>query len=187
MSKFKAYLSYILSPVCIKHKGKVIMAHEPNRDSSENINLTGYPFALNGFDEISVNGDRYGIFLAYKIESIYSDPEDTAFSINTICPKLTEISKLIITEDKLNYIRTAKPGIAESLNLYCLDADSLCEIIFPQICDNYIYNLEYDELHDIVKFNVCIELATNNKHLRKTMVALKYYAVNGEVHLITIT
>lgn len=47
-------------------------------------------------------------------------------------------------------------------------------------------NLRQNEYGDLL-FNVCIELQTEDKHIRKTTVALKYIPENGEMYIITIT
>lgn len=79
-----------------------------------------------------------------------------------------------------------KGKIIESLGYDSIDKEHFCEVIFKHVCANYIYNLKKNAYGDLM-FNVCVELPTITNHIRKTMVALKYYPNNGVVEIVTIT
>ena len=190
-SRFKTYLSCILCHVCIKTKNTVIISHPSDYDDNENINMAGYPFEESGFKLVSINDDSFGTFLSYKIESIVPDKDDISFSFNALFKKFdsTEKLHLNISDDKWGYLNgdsKGKGGIIKSFEFGDISKDDFRNIIFKQICSNYIYNLRTNEHGDHL-FNVCIELPTKNGNIRKTTVALKYNPHLGEVSVVTIT
>jgi len=67
----KTLFSFSLIHHAIKHKNIVIQGHEPDRDEDEDINMSGYPYERNGFVVKSVSDDYLGVFLSYKVESIF--------------------------------------------------------------------------------------------------------------------
>lgn len=190
-SRFKTYLSYILSHVCIKSRKTVILSHPSDYDDIENVNMLGYPFEENGFKLVSINEESFGPFLSYKIESIVPDKEDVSFSFNALFPRFDSMEKLKLDfpDGKWSYVNgniNGKKGIIKSLAFENISKDEFSEIIFKQICGNYIYNLKINEFGDFL-FNVCIELHTRSGNIRKTTVALKYKPECGEISVVTIT
>ncbi len=80
----KDTLAYCLGQNCLQNKDIVIMSHEDDREDTENMNLTGYPFEKSGFKIISLKQYYYISFLEYKIESRAVDKSDLLFCLNTI-------------------------------------------------------------------------------------------------------
>jgi len=119
-SKFKSYLSYIISDLCVKNKNTVICSHPSDLDDNTNINQKGYHFEENGFRLKSINEDYYGTFLSYKIETILPDPEDVSFSFNALFPRFDSMEKLAldIPEGKWGYINDEKGKVK-----YCIRLD----------------------------------------------------------------
>ena len=190
-SYFKIYLSDILCPVCIKSKNTIIVSHPIDYDDNENINMRGFPFTENGFKLVSINEDSFGPFLSYKIESFLPDEDDISFSYNALFPKFNSTNKLKLnlSDGKWGYLNdtsNGKGGIIKSLEFNNISKDDFVNIIFKQICGNYIYNLRVNEFNDRL-FNVCIELPTKNGNIRKTTVALKYKPDCGEIDVVTMT
>ncbi len=193
-SKFKTYLSEILSPICIKNKKNIIASHPSYYSDYKNINVLGYQFEENGFKFISINEDSFGIFLNYKIESILPNKNDVGFFFNALFPKFNSIEnlKINITENRWNnYLnetnKNGKHGILESLCIDNISQDKFVEMIFNQICGKYIYNLRKNDYENNYLFNVCIELLTKKQNIRKTTVSLKYKPDCGEIEIVTIT
>jgi len=191
ISKFKTYVSTILSPLCIKNQNRVITRHPVDYDDSKNINILGYPFEDSGFNVTSINEDSYSTFLTYKIESISPDEEDIGFSFNALLPNFDSIRKLKlnIPDLKWGYITDTSFGKGEILRVLGYTGENkerFLRDIYKEICSNYIYNLNMNEYGDAM-FNVCIELPTINERIRKTVIALKYFAETGEISLVTIT
>ena len=190
-SRFKTYLSCILCHVCVKTKSTVIVSHPSDYDDSENINMAGYPFEEKGFKLVSINDDSFGPFLSYKIESIVPDKDDISFSFNALFQKFDSMEKLKlnISDGKWGYLNgefKGKGGIIKSFEFDNIGKDDFCNIIYKQICGNYIYNLRTNEYGDRL-FNVCVELPTKNGNVRRTTVALKYHPDYGEIDIVTIT
>ena len=194
-SRFKTYLSEILSSICIKNKSTIIASHHSDYNDFENINMFGYPFEENGFKFISINEDSFGPFLSYKIESILPNKDDVGFSFNALFPKFDSIEKLKIniTDNRWNNYfnnkenKNGKQEILKTLDIDNIGKDEFTEMIFNQICGKYIYNLRKNEYEDNYLFNVCIELLTKNQRKRKTTVALKYRPDCGEIEIVTVT
>lgn len=191
-SFFKSYISNILVHSYIKMGSCVIGAHPSDYSDAENINMLGYPFEENGFSFISINEDSYGPFLSYKIETSFGNEEDVGFSFNALFPKFNSIQKisLKLDEDKwvkyLCNVERDKAEIIQKLGFGIEDKEAFVKTVYDKICSNYIYNLELNE-HNILKFNVCIELPTISGNFRKTMISLKYFPEIGEISIITVT
>ena len=196
-SRFKTYLSEILSHVCIKNKKNIIASHPSDYEDHNNINMLGYPFEKNGFKFVSINEDSFGPFLSYKIESILPNKDDVGFSFNALFPKFDSIEKLKVTIDDNRWYNhllsdNSKHGKLKILETLDIDIDNIsknefAEMIFNQICGEYIYNLRKNEYENNYLFNVCIELLTKKKRRRKTTVALIYKPDCGEIEIETIT
>lgn len=191
-SRFKSYISNILTPVCIKNKNRIIVPHPSDYADEENVNMRGFPFESNGFKLLSINDDSYGAFLSYKIESELPDKDDVSFSFNALFPKFDSFEKidLHISDDKWSkYLIDKDRGkgqIIESLGYSSVDKERFIKEVFKLICANYIYNLRKNEHGDLL-FNACVEVPTINEHLRKTTIALKYHPHTGTIDVITIT
>lgn len=192
-SKFKTYISNILTPVCIKNKKRIIMSHPSDYFDNENVNISEFPFEDNGFSIISINDDSYQAFLSYKMESELPDKDDVSFSLNALFPKFDSIEKikLYISDDKWdNYLtdkdKRKKGALVELLGYTKEDKDCFVREIYKQICANYVYRLRKKEFNGLM-FNICVELPTVNNHLRKTTIALKYKPDIGEMEVVTIT
>lgn len=190
-SKFKSYLSCILSDLCVKNKNTVICSHPSDIDDNTNINQKGYHFEENGFRLKSINEDYYGTFLSYKIETILPDPEDVSFSFNALFPRFDSMEKLTldIPEGKWGYFNDEEKGKGKILHTIGFDYQKKREfskMVFKKICGNYIYNINKNEYGDLM-FDVCIELATVNGNIRRTTIGLKYHPDTDNISLVTIT
>lgn len=188
---FKSYISSIIGSLCIKYKSVVISSHPSDYKDNEDVNIKDYPYEENGFRFVSINEESYLVFLEYKIESVIKDSEDEGFSFNALFPKFDSIDKLklIIKDDKFDYLcygETGKPGIIKSLGFDGDQKDEFRTIIYNKICEKHIFNMELNE-YGIYKFNVCVNMLTQNGHYRKTTIALKYISDTGEIEVITIT
>lgn len=187
-SRIKQYLTEILCPLCIKYKDLIIAPHLTDRDDDEDYNETDYPYTQNGFKFKSINEMLYDLFLAYKIENNAYDKEDLKFSYNIItklAPEYNDI-KVLIDESKLKYLKEQKTGTMKSLDLLECTVEELEQKIMIGLYNNYIYNIEINE-YNVFKFNVLIELQSNNKEIkRKVNVALEYKPDEKMLRLITM-
>lgn len=188
-SRFKAYLASILTPLCIKAKETVILMNSDEIDDEDNINERGYPFEKSGFRVISINEMSFLPFLSYKIESVFADEDDNSFAFNALYPQACSLKgmKLILKDRRWEYLQKEKGGIIESFGELSQDKKSFCDLILLKVRKNYIYRLRQDEHDGALMFDVCVDIPTNNKGIRKSTVGLKYYPKDKTMEIVTIT
>jgi hypothetical protein len=190
-SNFKIFLSTMLVNLGIKHGRIVIQGHEPDRDKNEDVNTCGYPFESAGYLCRSLSSDLMGVLLSYKIERPVFDgfEVDTEFSLNAISttPLLLDDFDIEVTEAKLAYIKDAKAGSAERAGIDAMSVDDLAELIKRKVAANYIYNLGFNAIHNVAKFNIMIELPSQaQEHLTRLLAALEYQPNKSTLRLITL-
>ncbi|MEL7647295.1 MAG: hypothetical protein AAGU76_04340 [Sedimentibacter sp.] len=187
-SRLKTILAYSLVHLGIKYQDTMILQHEADREDDENINNCGYDFENYGFSVISINDMYFGLFLSYKIEALFADPEDLKYSMNAIYSNVTSAFELPVSvvEKKLLYLKEKKAAIMEKLGLQDYSTEELAHLIRDCITKSYFYNLEYLEEYNVPKFNISLELKTVEGKLRKVLVALKYSPSNMGLELITM-
>ena len=187
-SRLKLLLSLCLSSLCVKYKNKVILPHESDRDDRENINLVGYPYDEYGFEIYSVNEVNYGLFLSFRIDSLYLGERDHEFSLSAIAHESLPLPecKVIVPQAKLDYLRNAKGDILHRLGLYDCSACQLAQVIENKLSRAHLYNLKYSEQYLTSTFNIFIESLTTNGTYAKTMVALKYLPDEHAVQIVTL-
>lgn len=192
-SGFKSYISRILAHSYVKQGRNIIASHPADCLDAENINMRDYPFEENQFNFISINEESYLPFLSYKIESVLLDKEDVMFSLNALSPKVVRLNriKVIVESNKWNdYLfkdENPKREIMHALGYSIKEKRRFQREIKKKIASNYIYNLEIDRTHNILKFNVCTEHKTIHNRYRRTMVSLEYIPKRRRLRLITIT
>ncbi|WP_326975583.1 hypothetical protein [Caproicibacter sp. BJN0012] len=187
-SRLKTILAYSLVNLGIKYKDTMILQHEADRDDAENVNNCGYDFEDFGFSVKSINDMYFGLFLSYKIEALFADPEDLKYSMNAIYSNITSAFELPVSvlEKKLLYLKEKKAAIMEKLGLQDYSTEELAHLIKNCIRKSYFYNLEYLEEYNVPKFNISLELKTLEGKMRKVLVALKYSPTNMGLELITM-
>lgn len=189
-SFMKTYLSMTLANCCLKFKNTVIFGHEPDRDNTENINMSGYEFEENGYVCKSISDNYYGLFLSYKMErQTFPNEKDASFSINAITDDIHQVSDLdiVVEEPKLVYLLKEKEANLKRAELLGLTAEELAKIIKSKVELNYIYNLTYLAEHDVLKFNVMLDIKTKKIEKNvKIIVSLEYRPKNKVLRLITL-
>ncbi len=186
-SPIKTVLSCILVRAILKNKTTIINPTEADIDE----NITGYPFEDNGYRVVGIDELSYGMFLSYKIErEVFPGYEaDHQFSINAISDDVRDFSslKLIIKEDKLEYLRQKKTGSMGMAGLSKLTIDELSIIIKKKLGDNYLFNLSFNPDHGTMKFNILIEVPRIDRAKPiKLTVALEYVPRTESLRLITM-
>jgi hypothetical protein len=189
-SKFRVFISTMLSNACLKHRDIVIMGHEDDRDNNEDVNVVGYPFEKNGFTVRSVQSMYYSLFLEYKIQRPVFDryESDSEFSINAIHPRPMPLDRMKIRLDtaKHGYLTTQKADSLKRIGLLDKGADNLKAMIADRIHSNYIYNMTYDKQHGTSKFNILLEVGPSVSERFRVMVALEYLPDDSELRVITL-
>ncbi|GHS84153.1 hypothetical protein ACOQNQ_03240 [Pseudomonas juntendi] len=187
-SRAKSYLSTVLANQCIKHGNMMIVAHEDDRSNDENVNITSYSFENYDYKIKSIQQHYFSHFLSYKIERkpIPGLEFDTYFSLNAISDNVSQLTGMdvFIEDAKFNYLVTAgklvKGGITD------IEKNELAFLIRMKIEDNYIYGLRYQKEHDVMSFNVVVELTRHDTHRPVRMnVGLEYRPTENILRMIT--
>jgi hypothetical protein len=191
MSRFKIYLSTMLVNLCIKHGRIILQGHEPDRDNAEDVNMCGYPFEENGFVCRSINGDVMGVVLSYKIERpVFPGFEtDTHFGLNAVSTTPLPLNDFAIQveEAKLEYLKREKAGSMSRAGLASVDSAQLAALIRAKIQHSYIYNLSFNDEHNVIKFNVIVEIPGGKTSERtRLLAALEYQPEKKLLRLITL-
>ncbi|MDE0925100.1 hypothetical protein [Aurantimonas coralicida] len=191
MSRFKFYLSTMLANSFIKHGKIILQGHEPDRDDTEDVNMRGYPFEENGFVCRSIDGDVMGVVLSYKIErpAFPGFESDTHFALNAICtsPLALNDFDIEVEEAKLEYLKREKAGSMSRAGLASIDRAQLSALIHAKVQDSYIYNLSFSAEHDVIKFNVIVEIPQSKTSERTRLLAvLEYQPEEKLLRLITL-
>lgn len=189
-SKFKFLLSTMLCNVFIKHKKIIIQGHEDDRPNNEDINMCGYPFEEFGYSCKSIQSMLEGVLLSYKIERpvVKGFEVDTEFSLNSVnsSPHPLDEFSIEVEKAKLAYLKKIKTGSMDRARLSEVSAKELSEIIKSKISASYIYNMVYDETHNVTKFNVIIELPSDQRNPMRLLAALEYQPELKTLRLITL-
>ncbi|GAB0119073.1 hypothetical protein Acid7E03_31450 [Acidisoma sp. 7E03] len=191
ISRFKIYLSTMLVNSFVKHGKIILQGHEPDRDNTEDINMIGYPFEENGFKCRSLSDDLMGVLLSYKIERpVFSGFEsDTHFALNAVsmAPLPLDDFEIQVDDAKLEYLKTMKAGSMSRAGLTAVGSDDLAAIIRAKVNDSYIYNLSFNSEHNVVKFNVIVEIqAAQGRGPTRVLAALEYRPAERVLRLITL-
>lgn len=158
----KSYLSTILCKIAILHKHEVIMPGEEDDWAEDGVNVTGLPFEDYNFSVRNIFGVYYDLFLSYKIESAVYDGFETEleFSFAALSPLIEDIDKYKIEVDqaKMDYLLTQKAGKLKKAGLFNYSTYEVAALIAEKIRSNYIYEMTELPAHNVVKFNLVIEL-----------------------------
>ncbi len=187
-SPLKTILSLSLGNLGIKYKNKIILSHESDRDDFENVNLRGYGFEENGFTVISINETLFNLFLSYKIVSMFPDADDLKYSLLAISKEYLPVLDLPVKvpEGKLSYIKKDKSHAIKYLNSGNITEKELEYWITNSIKRSYLYNLEYVEEHDTIKFNIIAEQNNKQSVMCKVLVALKYIKETKKLQIVSM-
>jgi hypothetical protein len=185
----KSYLSIILCKTGILHKNTVILPGD--EDSwTQNENIHGLPFDKHGFKIMNIPDPYFGIFLSYKIEREVFDgyENDTEFSLNAVSSIIKDLDscKIIIEPEKLQYLLEQKGGKLKKAQIENYTTTDFEALIKEKIKDNYIYEMTELKEHNVVKFNIVLELALRSQIDKiKCSVTLSYMPEQEIIKLIT--
>lgn len=189
-SNFKWCLSTMLVNVCLKYKNTILMAHEDDRDNSEDVNLSNFPCEDSGYACRSLQEMYFGVFLSYKIErSVFQGFwADTVLSINAVNPHPLPIAEfnILVGQNKFRYLSDEKTAILKRIGFLDGDASRLQDMIAERISSNYIYNMEHNQ-YNVTKFNIILEIhPTDNATPQRVLAALEYNPADRFLRLITL-
>ena len=183
----KEYISNIIGQRYFIYKKNIVMNSGYHEYNKENINTVQYDFEKYGFHIKSISDMNYNIFLTYKIERKYYDIDisDQLFSLSTISKKTEALQgfNINIEDRKLEYLLNAKYGSMRAGKILNLKKDEIETLIKKNINNNYIFNLEFNEKYNTIKFNTLLEI---KEVPFKYLVSLEYIPENKELRLITM-
>ncbi|MDO9466709.1 MAG: hypothetical protein Q7J36_05360 [Thiobacillus sp.] len=190
-SHAKTYLSSILVNTYLKHGNTIIMGHEDDRPNGEDVNLVGYPFEDFGYRVVSLQSTYFDLFLGYKIERpVFPGFEvDTEMSLNAVSATVLRIDDFTVEleEAKHNYLKSEKLGKLEKAGIAELDREELAQLIRAKVAANYIYNLAYLPDHDVIKFNLMLEVPrADGGYPTRILAALEYQPNKKNLRVITL-
>ena len=175
----------------LKNKHIIITSHENDRLDHENVNLGGYPFEQFEYQHLSIREDYFEIFLHYKIErpKFNGSDFDSQMALSSISNTYIPIEscKLIIEENKYKYLLENKLG---SLKRSGLDEGGIKDLkrkVREKINSNYIYNMNYLENHDVMKFNIILEfLSEDHEYPVRLNASFEFNSQERTIRLITL-
>ncbi|MDY6955816.1 MAG: hypothetical protein SVO96_02925 [Pseudomonadota bacterium] len=190
-SKLKAWLSLGLCNLFVKCGKDVVIAHEDDRPNSENVNITMYPFEDFGYVVRSIQQQHFSHFLSYKIEcEVFSWFEsDIDFSLNAITPHVGSLTEfeILFEERKFEHLKDEKAGSFRKAGLEGLGLEEVKNLIRRKIASNYIYNLRYLSQHDVMLFNIMLEIErADGGHPSRMLVSLEYRPLERILRVVTM-
>lgn len=188
----KTYLSTTLVRSFLKFKNIVLMGHEDDVSNNENVNMAGFSFEEFGYQIRSIQSTYFGLFLSFKVErAVYQGFEvDTMMSLNAITQNFDSLQKcnVELAEAKYEYLKTKKLGKLKKAGIEHLTLNQLTELLKRQLSSSYIYNLIYLEEHNVVKFNLIIEVPQrDNGYPTRFTAVLEYKCLDNSLRVITLT
>jgi hypothetical protein len=190
-SRAKTYLSTTQANAFLKNGNRVIMGHEDDRSNEENVNVLSYPFDDFGYKIFSLQSTYFGVFLSFKIERpVYEGFEvDSEMALNAISDQIHPLKDItvVLEEAKHGYLITDKLGKLQKARLADLDRDRIASLIKSKVAANYIYNMVYLAEHDVMKFNLMIEVERGDGGYPTRMTTvLEYIPKEKVLRVITL-
>lgn len=189
-SRAKTYLSLSMCSFIVKKGKRLIVAHEDDRPNSENINITFYPLEDFGYKVASLQSLYFSIFLAFKIErpTFKGFEVDTELALNAISDEvaLFDDFNVVLDEAKHGYLINEKLGKLKKAGLATVDREYIAALIQSQLSADYIYNLTYLDEHDVMKFNIMLEIQRTGGYPTRMTAALEYLPAKRALRVITL-
>jgi hypothetical protein len=150
-----------------------------------------YPFEDFDYRVVSFQTWCVDLFLSYKIERpVFPGFEvDTEMSLNAVSNSVLPIDDFTveIEEAKLNYLKSEKLGKLQKVGIAELDGHELAHLIRKKVAASYIYNLCYLSEHDVIKFNVMLEIPrADGGYPTRILAALKFQPDKKNLQVITL-
>jgi len=189
-SRAKIYASTTMDSFLLKKGKTFIMAHEDDRPNAENINITLYNLEQNGYKIASLQSYYFSIFLSFKIERPASnvDTTDIEISLNAISSNVQSLDDfdVILDEAKHGYLINNKLGKMRKAGIAEADRTQIERLIREKVSNSYIYSLVYLEEHDVMKFNIMLELEREEGYPTRMTAALEYMPNQKSLRVITL-
>lgn len=190
-SRAKTYLSHILVHSFLKNGPRIIMGHEDDLPNEENVNIAGYPFDEFGYKVYSLQSMYFDTFLAYKIERAVHDAFkiDTEMALNAVSDHIVSLREcsVLLEDAKHAYLISEKAGKLRKAGIAEIDSEGLAALIKSKIEASYIYNMVFLEEHNVIKFNLMLEVTRpDGRYPTKLTAALEYKPEQKTLRVITL-
>jgi hypothetical protein len=190
-SRAKTYLSTTVANGFIRNGTRIILGHEDDRPNNENTNLSLYPFESLGYQVFSLQSLYFGLFLSFKVErAVYPGFEgDTEFAINAISDQVLPLVEfeVVLDDAKHGYLVKEKGGKLSKAGILDFDKERIAALIRAKIAANYIYNLAFLHEHNVIKFNLMIEVGRDDGgYPTRFIVSLEYKPEEKVLRVITL-
>ena len=190
MSRAKIYVSMSMAGFVLKKGKTLIMAHEGDRHNTEDINITMYKLEQYGYKVSSLQSDYFSIFLTYKIERpiFKGDKTDTEIALNAISEQVLPLEDFTVLLDdaKHGYLINEKLGKLHQAGLATNDRAQIEAVIQAKMSSTYIYNLKYLAEHDVMTFNIMLEICRTDGHPARLTAALEYKPEQKTLRVVTL-
>lgn len=138
-----------------------------------------------------MQSDYFGVFLSFKIERpLYKGFEgDSEMALNAISDQVHPLIDftVVLEEAKHGYLRADKLGKLQKARLADLDRHQLASLIKSKVAANYIYNMVYLPPHDVMKFNLMLEVEREDGgYPTRLTAALEYIPKDKVLRVITL-
>jgi len=189
-SRAKIYVSTTMASFLLKKGKTFIMAHEDDRSNSENVNITLYNLEQYGYKIASLQSYYFSIFLSYKIERpVFNiDTTDIEIALNSISSDVQALEgfNVVLDEAKHGYLINNKLGKLKKAGLAEADRTQIENCVKAKVCNSYIYNLVNLEEHDVMKFNILLELERSEGYPARMTASLEYMPKQKSLRVITL-
>lgn len=189
-SHAKIYVSTTMAGFLLKKGKTLILSHENDRSNNENINITFYNLEQYGYEIASLQGFYFSIFLTYKIERPVFDIDttDIEIALNSISNNVHSFNEfdIILDESKYGYIINEKFGKIKKAGLAKADRAAIKNLIKQKINNSYIYNLVYLQEHNVIKFNIMLEVKHRDGYPTRMIAVLEYLPEKKSLRIISI-
>lgn len=189
-SQAKVYASTTMTGFLLKRGNTLIMAHEDDRPNTEDINITLYELEQFGYRVASLQSTYFSIFLTYKIERpvFKGDEIDGEIALNAISDRVLPLRgfTVLLDEAKHGYLINKKLGKLQQAGLATADRLQIEAIIHAKVSSNYIYQLTYLEEHNVMKFNIMLEMGLADGYPSRLTAALEYMPEQQLLRVITL-
>lgn len=189
-TRAKTYLSTTVVNGFVKYRDVVIMGHEDDRSNDENLNIIGYPYEEFGYRVRSFQSNYFDLFLGFKVErAIFPGFEvDTEMSLNSVSNQIIPLSdcKVQLDETKHAYLKSEKLGKLHKAGVASLNHNELAQLIESKISASYIYNMTFLEEHNVIKFNLIVEVPRTDGYPTRLLAALEYKPNEKVLKVITL-
>jgi hypothetical protein len=157
-------------------------------------NARAFPFEENGYHPVGIRQSLYLPFLTFRINTRLTgtDSYEKYAALTTLSPDaaLIESPDIRMTPGRYRYLRDPDGrhlGQLQIAGLADLSQSELEARLSELAAEGHVYRLEYNAEHDVLKYNVLIEIETTDGDYKSFVLALKFHRADKRVELVTFT